>query len=201
MKTRRIFHPLFLLVLMAVAGGFSEISAQNNYKHSVGGCAGSITGISLKFNLKDNVYLQTDWGVSLSTNLLCPVINELYICPNLGGQLNILYEKKFRNATNTFWIIGGGVCGAKDLAKGITSPYWKTGVRLVWGIEWCFDFPLSIQLDTRQGYGLFFSSDKNFDGSENPLFFTFGHVPFHFYDFSLVFSVRYCFGKNDKNNQ
>ena len=134
-------------------------------------------------------------------SFLCPVINELYICPNLGGQLNILYEKKFRNATNTFWIIGGGVCGAKDLAKGITSPYWKTGVRLVWGIEWCFDFPLSIQLDTRQGYGLFFSSDKNFDGSENPLFFTFGHVPFHFYDFSLVFSVRYCFGKNDKNNQ
>ena len=32
-------------------------------------------------------------------------------------------------------------------------------------------------------------------------YWSFCGSPYHFFDFSMVFSVRYCFGKNDKNNQ
>ncbi len=182
------------LVLALLVGFHTNIFAQNNYRHSVGANLSWMNGISFKFNLKGNVYLQTDWGMGINTNVLFPVINELYFCPDLGGQVNILYERKFSKTANTYWIVGGGICGAKDWSKGLTSPYWKTGAKVVLGLEWCFDIPMSIQLDMRHGYGLMFSANKNFDGGEN-LLFTINHVPFHFYDFSMVFSIRYCFDK------
>ena len=157
MKTRRIFQSLLLLVLMAVAGSFGQqAKAQEDtiatcstrsrlyYKHSVGGCAGYMGGLSMKFNLKGKVYLQTDWGVTGHLSLLYPYIGELgpMLYLGIGGDVSFLYERMFRNATNTWWLVGVNLLGDKHIYDDFKTGYWRTGARIVLGIEWRLDVPI-----------------------------------------------------------
>ena len=95
---------------MAVAGSFGQqAKAQEDtiatcstrtqplYKHSVGGCAGYIGGLSMKFNLKGNVYLQTDWGVTGHLSLLYPYIGELgpMLYLGIGGDVSFYMKGSF----------------------------------------------------------------------------------------------------------
>jgi hypothetical protein len=211
MKTPPLFKKLFLLVLLVAAGSFSQRAmaqedtiatcstrTQPLYKHSVGGCAGYIGGLSMKFNLKGNVYLQTDWGVTGHLSLLYPYIGELgpMLYLGIGGDVSFLYEKKFRNATNTWWLAGVNLLGDKHLFdNGLKTGYWRTGARIVLGLEWRLDVPICFQLEARQGYGLIFAPDWDEHDYSRDKYWSFCGSPYHFFDFSMVFSVRYCFGK------
>ena len=213
MKTRPFFKSLFLLVLLVAAGGFTQqVKAQEDtcatrstrtqplYKHSVGGCAGYMFGLSMKFNLKGNVYLQTDWGMTAHLSLLYPYIEELgpMLYLGMGGDVSFLYEKKFHNTTNTFWLAGINLLGDKHIDNAFKTGYWRTGARIVLGIEWRLDVPICFQIEARQGYGLIFASDWDKHDFSKDEYWSFCGSPYHFFDFSMVFSVRYCFGKYKK---
>ena len=214
MKTHPTFKTLLLLVLLVAAGGNGAIAQADScaaisppmrplYKHSVGGCAGYMFGLSMKFNLKGNVYLQTDWGMTAHLSLLYPYIEELgpMLYLGMGGDVSFLYEKKFHNTTNTFWLAGINLLGDKHIDNAFKTGYWRTGARIVLGIEWRLDVPICFQLEARQGYGLIFAPDWDEHDYSRDKYWSFCGSPYHFFDFSMVFSVRYCFGKNDKNNQ
>jgi hypothetical protein len=208
MKTPTPIKFVFLLMLLVVAGGNGAIAQADScaaisppmrplYKHSVGGCAGYMFGLSMKFNLKGNVYLQTDWGMTAHLSLLYPYIEELgpMLYLGMGGDVSFLYEKKFHNTTNTFWLAGINLLGDKHIDNAFKTGYWRTGARIVLGIEWRLDVPICFQIEARQGYGLIFASDWDKHDFSKDEYWSFCGSPYHFFDFSMVFSVRYCFGK------
>ncbi len=208
MKTPTPIKFVFLLMLLVVAGGNGAIAQADScaaisppmrplYKHSVGGCEGYMFGLSMKFNLKGNVYLQTDWGMTAHLSLLYPYIEELgpMLYLGMGGDVSFLYEKKFHNTTNTFWLAGINLLGDKHIDNAFKTGYWRTGARIVLGIEWRLDVPICFQIEARQGYGLIFASDWDKHDFSKDEYWSFCGSPYHFFDFSMVFSVRYCFGK------
>ena len=187
-------------MLIGVLGGMSaqngtDNKVVNNYKHSVGLNIGWLDGLSMKFNVGENLYLQTDIGGSFHANPLCFIHDALggpVIYTDLGVQLNVFYENRFPKRSNAYWIVGGGMSFGKDCTESIKSPNYKTGADVMLGIEWKFNIPLSIQLDTRQGYGVIFAPTKVANDNKDLLY---SKNPWQFYDYSFVFSVRYCFGK------
>ena len=210
MKPSSLVRTLLLALLLAAAG--NSVQAQEDscvvnatrsrilYKHSVGGCAGSMAGLSMKFNLKGNVYLQTDWGVTSHLSPLYPYIEELgpMLYVGIGGDVSFLYEKKIRNTTNMWWLAGINLIGDKHIDNDFKTGYWRTGARIVLGIEWRLDIPICFQLEARQGYGLIFAPDWDKHDFSKDKYWSFCGSPYHFFDFSMVFSVRYCFGQNWK---
>ena len=165
------------------------------YKHSVGFSAFcSFVGVSLKFNLKENLYLQSDFGGNAYINFLfIPVSPALGV--DFGVQSYLLYERKFPRRSNTYWIVGGGL----NFAGVPHIPYSKQvslkgGLKAIFGIEYIAEkAPFSIQLDTRWGYGVIYSTQgveayrRNGEIPDNN--------PYHFLDYGIVFSLRYHFGK------
>ena len=163
------------------------------YKHSIGICAGIwFDGLSYKYNVLPNLYLQTDIGLSIDIHK--SILPEG--C-DISLKINMLYENIFPNRTNTYWIVGGGVVGGivpHDAGKKEVSL--KSGVQSIFGIEYFLNtIPMSLQIDTRLGYGNIYSTKgvnpKNRIGliaSENP---------YHFFDYSFVFSLRYHLGKKN----
>lgn len=197
-------HVLALLIFGVLAGTSvqsygqgADTSNVHNYKHSVGINVGWLDGLSLRFNIGKNIHLQTDFGFAFHANPLY-FIHEAFGGPflyaDMGFQVNVLYENKFPNSNNTFWIAGGGLSFGKECTESFKSPYLKTGAKAILGIEWKFDIPLSLQLDTRQGYGVIFAQIKSNNENKHLLL---SNSPVHFFDYSFVFSVRYHFGKRN----
>ena len=182
-------------------GGKTDITDLPNYKHSVGLNVGMHSGFTMKFNLKNNWCFQADMGVSLLVNPFSYNIGVLgpWFYVDFGGHLNLLYERKFTKRTHTFWFVGIGGGFGKELIgaqKPMDSPYMKTDTYGILGIEWFFDIPLSLQLETQLGYGLIFApKNANFD-NVSP-FFEWPN-PYHFMEIAFVFSVKYCFGKRNQ---
>lgn len=186
---------------------FSGVSAQSHiqgadtsnidtHKHSVGVNVGWLDGLSLKFNFGNNIYLLTDFGFSFHANpffFIHETFGGPWLYADFGVQLNLIYENRFSNSRNTFWFAGGGVSFGKECTESFKSPYMKTGVKVMLGIEWKLDIPLSLQLDTRQGYGVIFTQTNN--DVEKHLILSNGSM--HFFDYSFVFSVRYHFGNKN----
>jgi hypothetical protein len=168
--------------------------AQQNFRHSVGVDIGHLYGVSLKLNLVDNLYLQGDFGATLVANPLSFIHYGFgpFMQVDLGGQIHVLYEKPFNKHPKVSWLAGGGGGFGKECLQSISSPFFKAGATALFGLEWTFGIPLSLQLDTRLGYGVAFALDKS---SNNSHFFYSVDEPYHFFDYALVFSIRYCFGK------
>ena len=205
---KKCLFPLFILLLLCggVASGqeiLSDSFASSNamstktdtmfspkYKHSVGINVGWVDGLSLKFNLHRNVYLQADLGLALGVRPLYfvkgffgPLLDVGY-----GGQIQVYAEDRFPEKTNTFWMLGGGVGYSKCF--GTIPENWdsKFGIHVLLGIEWKFDIPLSLQLDFRPGCSAMFPTNYK----SNHLFLD---NSWFFIDYAFVFSVRYNFGK------
>jgi hypothetical protein len=158
--------------------------------HSIGINVGWLNGVSLKFHLKKNVYLQTDLGVTL-------LVVEIPVTFDVGGRFFVLYENLFPRRTNTYWIAGGGIgLGAIPHSDGKKEASLKGCVQSLFGIEFKpSGTHLSFQFDTRLGYGIIYST-KGVDPRGR-----FGLVsydnPLHFFDFAFVASIRYHFGKKN----
>jgi len=195
-------HIITLLIVSVFAGtsaqSYTDTFRINNNKHSLGLNIGWLDGLSLKFNMWNNLFIQTDIGVSCQANPFCFIHESFggpFLYTDLGVQLNVFYEKLFPNSCNAYWLAGGGIHIGKECTESIKSPYFKTGAKIMLGIEWKFNIPLSLQLDTRQGYGVIFAIDnKSFESKH--LFLSTKH-PIHFFDYSFVFSIRYHFGKKN----
>lgn len=174
---------------------YKDTTETPQYKHSVGVSAFcSFVGVSFKFNLKNNLYLQTDFGGDAYLDFLFIPISPA-LGADFGTQIYILYEDKFPRRTNVFWIAGCGL----NFAGVPHIPYSKQvslkgGVKAIVGIECVFGkSPLSLQVDTRWGYGIIHSTKGVKPWERN------GYIPddktYHFLDYGIVFSLRYNFGK------
>ena len=168
--------------------------AQRNFRHSVGIDVGCLNGVSLKFNLVDNLYLQGDLGATFMASPLSFIHYSFgpFMQVDLGGQIHVLYEKPFNNHPIVSWIVGGGGGFGKECLQSLSSPFFKASATALLGLEWTFDIPWSLQLDTRLGYGVAFATDKSSTFSH---WFYSVDESYHFFDYSIVFSVRYCFGR------
>lgn len=160
------------------------------HKHSVGINVGWVDGLSLKFNLRSNVYLQADLGLALGVRPLY-FVNGFFgplLDVGYGGQIQVYAEDRFPKKTNAFWMLGGGVGYSKCL--GTIPENWdsKFGIHVLLGVEWKFDIPLSLQLDFRPGCSAMIpiTNKSNHLSFDNTWFFV---------DYAFVFSVRYNFGK------
>ena len=163
--------------------------------HSIGINVGWLNGISLKFHLNNKVYLQTDLGLSYSANPLY-FIHDVFgplLYLGYGGQVCVLYESSFPMKSNVFWITGAGMSLFKSIDSYPDSPAFKSGINAVLGIEWKFKIPLSIRLDTRQGYGVLFAPVRN------PRTKSVSSVdyPWHYFDYAFVLALYYHFGKKN----
>ena len=172
--------------------------AQRNYRHSVGIDIGYMNGVSLKFNLVDNLYLQGDLGATFGVNPFDFIYYSFappFMQADLGGQIHVLYEKPSNKYSILSWIVGGGGKFGKECFHSLSSPFFRAGATALLGLEWNFDIlPMSLQLDTRLGYGVAFAIDKSSTNHSYHWFYSVDE-PYHFFDYSIVFSVRYCFGR------
>lgn len=187
-------HQQSSLVKQTHSSDTDKADSVNN--HSIGINVGWLNGVSLKFHLKNNVYLQTDLGLFYSANPLYFIHDVFgpFLYLGYGGQVCILYESNFPMKPNVSWITGIGMSFFKSIDSYPDSPAFKSGISAVLGIEWKFKIPLSIRLDTRQGYGVLFAPVRN------PKTKSVSSVdcPWHFFDYAFVLSFYYHFSK--KNN-
>ena len=183
---------------------FSTITYQTNSenssndstpKNSIGISAlCSFVGISLKYNLKRNLYLQTDIGGNAYINFLF-IPHSPTLGADFGAQIYLLYEDLFPKRTNTYWIVGGGL----NFAGVPHIPYSKQvslkgGAKVILGIEFIPEkTPISIQIDTRLGYGIMYSTKGVRPWERNS--YLPGDNPYHFFDYGFVFSLRFHFSK------
>ena len=161
--------------------------------HSIGINFGWLNGVSLKFHLKKKFYLQTDLGLSYSASPLV-FIHQVFgplVYLGYGGQVCVLYECSFPMKSNVFWITGAGMSLFKSIGSIPDIPGFKSGINAVLGIEWTFKIPLSIRLDTRQGYGVLFAPVRN-SKTKNVSSVDYS---WHFFDYAFVLSLYYHFGK------
>ena len=176
-------------------GGKSDSINIAQLKHSIGlSLLSSFEGVSLKFNLHNHLYLQADIGAHAYLNFLFIPISPT-LGADFGTQAYIYYEDLFPRRTNTFWIAGVGL----NFAGVPHIPYSKQvslkgGAQAILGIE-CIseNAPLSVQVDTRWGYGIIYSTKGVKPGERN------GYIsdnnPYHFLDYGFVVTLRYHFDK------
>lgn len=192
------------IITILIFSVFATASAQSytqdtlglhNYRYSMGADIGWFDGIMLKIQIKNNLYLQADVGMGLFFNFLALPISPSLTC-DLGGQLNLLYEKKFPKRTNTYWIAGGGIYYAAVSPDGNTKKVntMKGGIKAILGIEYFVGerLPLSLQVDMRIGYNILYSPNNSYRGEFIP-----SDNPYHYFDYGFVFSIRYYFGKKN----
>ena len=174
-----------------------ETRGASDKKNSVGISAFcSFVGVSLKFNLRNNLYFQTDIGGDAYLNFLF-IPRSPTLGADFGTQFYILYEDKFPKRTNTYWIVGGGL----NLAGVPHIPYskqisFKSGAKVLLGIEYMPEnTSISIQIDTRMGYGIMYSTKGVKPWERN------GYLPndnpYSFFDYGFVFTLRFHFGKKN----
>ncbi len=190
-------HIIILLIFSVFAGASAQsrmpdndTSNLHNCKHSVGLNVGWKNGIAMKFNVGNNLFVQTDIGANL--HFLIPILPIPY---DIGFDIKLLYEKKFPNRTNTFWFAGGSLGGGVvPHSAGKKEVSFKGTVQPLLGIEYKMDSaPLSWQFEASFGYSIIYSS-KAADPA-NRYGFTVDENPYHFFDFALVASLHYHFGK------
>ncbi len=181
---------LLALVCLSVSG----LSAQE-YKHSIGGLAGSMYGVSYKgfvFGI-DHFGLQADLGVRLESTAAGTREFGSYLSyeQNLYTfefNPNLLYQNTIADFDegHVDWYAGGGFSiglahdlysSSLDLDATDDPLYGKFGLNAVFGAEVALSAPVNIALDFRPGYGLGFNDNYHFS----------------FFDWALTLAVRYRF--------
>ena len=179
--------------------GKPDTSNYTQFKYSVGlSWFSSFNGVSLKFNLNNHLYLQTDFGAHAYLNFLFIPISPT-LGADFGTQIYLLYENKFPRRTNIYWMAGGGLnfAGVPHLpySKQVSL---KGGAQAILGIEFMAEsVPLSVQVDTRWGYGVIYSTKGVKPWERN------GYIPennpYHFLDYGFVVTLRYHFDKRNNH--
>lgn len=190
-----------LIVGLLLAMSVSTAEAQKPYKMGIGAVVGTMEGASFKMFLTDNLALQADLGISLSS---FRYEYDYYGYAGRGTSSkpfwaielnpNLMYESTIKdwNVGGLYWFAGGGI----GIGYVITDVYdwwsddyhdphytwnranFKLGVNAIGGVEFAFKkIPLTTQVDVRPGVGFLFA-----DGW-NKAFFNYG----------VNASVRYTF--------
>ena len=173
-------HVILFFLVMVMTGG---VFAQAPYKHSIGVTAGNFEAFSYKTFFTNHLALQLDFGYkyTIGSNYYVHArgISSLEINPNLK------YEGHFTKGLYGF--IGGGLSLGYSWYWGVFDSwfyntryrydYGKFGVNGIFGLEYKFNIPLTLQFDFRPGYGMLFTDD----------------VAVNYFDWSLNVGVRYTF--------
>ncbi|MCQ2270047.1 MAG: hypothetical protein MJZ52_02310 [Bacteroidales bacterium] len=184
------------IILLTLVMGFSvAVNAQAPYKHSVGGTLGTMEAFSYKTFFTNHLTLDLNAGYKFTVGPAAYCINGIKgsynttIFPStIEVNPNLEYEST-TGKSGLLWFIGGGLSLGycpnvaivdKSLNRGwgfARTNWGKFGVNAIGGIEYKFNFPMTLQVDFRPGYGLLF------DGSKETI---------SYFDWALCVGVRYC---------
>lgn len=195
---------LFLLALIATAP--AQTDSTGFYKFSVGlnvvnGNLGG--GPSIKYGISKNCVFQTDFsGIFFINYDLHKPVFEGFVFYVYDISQNFLYQRPFKekNGVLYYYLVGAGVSGGVSMLR---PTLWKLGAYPLFGMEFVLKKPkLSFQIDLRAGYcALLKSANAKPPVFDNDYFwmwrlFFYGSVPdvypYHGYDVSLNFAVRFC---------
>ena len=195
---------LFLLALIATAP--AQTDSTGFYKFSVGlnvvnGDLGG--GPSIKYGISKNCVFQTDFsGIFFINYDLHKPVFEGFVFYVYDISQNFLYQRQFKekNGVLYYYLVGAGVSGGVSMLR---PTLWKLGAYPLFGMEFVLKKPkLSFQIDLRAGYcALLKSANAKPPVFDNDYFwmwrlFFYGSVPdvypYHGYDVSLNFAVRFC---------
>ncbi len=180
----------YAILLLLLAMTIPALQAQSENRSSVGINLQGSLGLSAKAMLTDHLFLMTD--INFRPCITGDTKSGVLYLFWLESSANIFYQKKFKETSqaNIFWFAGGGISGGWDFFDSLI----KLGVNTIAGFEFGLKrVPLSFQLDLRPGYGLFLAPDGKPNPDRNAPWFTPNVVPFSFFDWSYVFSIRYTF--------
>lgn len=184
------------IILLTLVMGFSvAVNAQAPYKHSVGGTVGTLEAFSYKTFFTDHLTLDLNAGYKITVGPAAYHINGItgsYNSTIFPRTIEVNPNLEYESATNKgglHWFIGGGLSlgycpnvGIIDRSLnrgwGYAQTNWgKFGVNAIGGIEYKFNFPMTLQVDFRPGYGLLFNGSKE---------------TLSYFDWALCVGVRYC---------
>ena len=193
-----------LLLLAMVATVPAQTDSTGFYKFSVGlnydGLGG---GPSIKYGISKNCVFQTDFSGRFFINYyLHKPVFEGFVFYVYDISQNFLYQRQFKekNGVLYYYLVGAGVSGGVSMLR---PTLWKLGAYPLFGMEFVLKKPkLSFQIDLRAGYcALLKSANAKPPVFDNDYFwmwrlFFYGSVPdvypYHGYDVSLNFAVRFC---------
>ena len=193
-----------LLLLAMVATVPAQTDSTGFYKFSVGlnvvnGNLGG--GPSIKYGISKNCVFQTDFsGIFFINYDLHKPVFEGFVFYVYDISQNFLYQRQFKekNGVLYYYLVGAGVSGGVSMLR---PTLWKLGAYPLFGMEFVLKKPkLSFQIDLRAGYCALLKSANAkppvFDDSFLRLMGFYFNVPtvypYHGYDVSLNFAVRFC---------
>ena len=177
---------IFLFLVMGMTYG---ISAQAPYRHSIGITVGAYENISLTYKtfFTDHLAFQLDFGYKYSIGLRrwCGSSEAIFYF-SVDLNPNLMYESHFTKGLYGF-VGGGGIIGPSwdwdNYERWRYDPrylceYIKFGVNCIFGLEYKFKIPLTLQFDLRAGYS-----------------YRFAIIPLdeHLFDWNANFGIRYAF--------
>ena len=170
------------------------------YKYSIGLNISTLgDGISAKYGISKNCVFQTDLVGRFFANKYSKEKSFLLYVFELSQ--NFLFQKPFaeNNGVMCYYMVGGGASGGITMLR---PHLWKVGVYPLVGMEFVLKkTKLSFQIDVRAGYSSLLKSahaqPPRTDLDSNPLWlFCYAGVPdsypYHGYDVSLNFAIRFC---------
>lgn len=190
---------LIISLFLLLAG-----NAQGNYKQSIGLMAGNFSGVSYKL-LHKKLAFQCDigWKYMFASHRYASSIvyyEEFKEASFYTFEINpnIMFQKNFKNQPSFIFIGMGGSLGygkeISDYYGRDSGPKW--GFNIIFGVEYQFKIPLTVQLDFRPGFGKFMAKYTG-QGTINK--------DYAYYDWSFGLSVRYIIqhsrGKDEKKSE
>ena len=170
------------------------------YKYSIGLVISPLGGgPSIKYGISKNCVFQTDFSGRFFINKYSPENSFVLYVYELSQ--NFLYQRQFaeKNGVLYYYMVGAGVSGGVSMLR---PTLWKLGAYPVLGVEFVLKKPkLSFQIDLRAGYCSLLKSANakpprtSLDNNPLWLFCYTGMpnaYPYHGYDISVNFSVRFC---------
>ncbi len=161
---KKVVFSLLLVFSVASMASFAQA-----YKHSIGAVVGSMNGFSYKTFVTEKFTISVDLGEKyvggVRTNrgrVMSPFTIEI--------NSNFIYEANM--FSGLFGMVGGGISSGY-------APYYgfKTGINTIFGLEYKFGVPMTLQLDFRPGLGCIIYDD----------------VIYLYFDWALNLGVRYTF--------
>ena len=181
-----------LVPMQTDSSGFYKFSAGLNV-NVLGG------GPSIKYGISKNCVFQTDFSGRFFINNYSPENSFILYVYELSQ--NFLYQRQIaeKNGVLYYYMVGAGLSGGVSILR---PTLWKLGVYPLFGVEFVLKRPkLSFQIDLRAGYCSLLKSANakppRTSLDNNPLWLICytgmpTEYPYHGYDISLNFAVRFC---------
>ena len=189
------------LIVLGMSGiAPAQTDSTGFYKFSAGLSLNTFGGgPSITYSISKNCVFQTDFSGRFFINKYSPENSfVLYVCEL---SQNFLYQRQFaeKNGVLYYYMVGAGVSGGVSILR---PTLWKLGTYPVLGVEFVLKKPkLSFQIGLRAGYCSLLKSANakpprtSLDNNPLWLFCYTGMpnaYPYHGYDISLNFAVRFC---------